>query len=476
MDDVSENEGNGLSQPVPEAVEPDAIQQGSDPVSSPEPAPDGASGGSMTEASSAEPLAAEVADGAPSAPPKGGPSKKKWRRDPGLALSFRKGLPVDGTVEQVIRGGYEVRVGKARGFCPHSQMDLQHVDNPDQHVGRTYPFKVLQIRRGGEEVVLSRRSLLEEMRSDEAKAVRATLIEGHLIQGHVARTTDFGAFVDLGAGVTGLVHVSEISHARVAHASEALAAGDLVQVKILKLDEDSGRISLSIRQALDDPWRNASERYQIGATYPGVLRRLADFGAFVELAPGIEALAPADGFPPSAGGWSEGLRPGEESSWRLVALDAKRKRMSVVPAVGGETSMEVPIQAGSKLKGRVQRVEKFGVFVWLRPGQVGLIPNVYTGTRRGTDLTSSFPVGREIDVEVIETDPDGRRIRLSVPGAAERVAPTSRPAGPPLQRPRERARPRDEAVPEQPPTQTFGTSLGDALRQAIRKKDGGAAS
>ena len=403
---------------------------------------------------------------------KGKSAKKKWRREPGLALSFRKGLPIEGRVEKVIRGGYEVRVGKARGFCPHSQMDLLHVNDPEEHVGRTYLFKATQLRRGGEEVILSRRSLLEEERSEEAKAVRATLVEGSIMQGHVARLTDFGAFVDLGAGVTGLVHVSEVTHARLAHLSDLLKTGDTVQVKILKLDEATGRVSLSIRQAAEDPWKSAAGRYEPGQVHPGVVRRLVDFGAFVEMSPGVEALASSDGFPPGPGGWQDGLEAGQSRAWRVVSVDLERRRMSVQPALDQETpSMPATLEPGAKLKGRVQKVERFGVFVWLGPGRVGLVPSVHTGTRRGTDLTTVFPAGKEVEVEVVEANADLRRIRLAVPGAVPKPAPLRADSAPRKNREKGPTKPK-RAEAAAPPPQGFGTSLGDALREAFKKGAG----
>lgn len=398
---------------------------------------------------------------------------RKWRREPGLALSFRKALPVEGIVEQVIRGGYEVRVGKARGFCPHSQMDVQHVDRPEDHIGKTYPFKVLQLRRGGEEVVLSRRALLEESRTEEAKAVRATLIEGHVTQGHVVRLTDFGAFVDVGAGVTGLVHVSEIAHARVVRPHDVLKPGDTVQVKVLSL-APTGRISLSIRQAQGDPWTRIAERLRPGAITSGILRRLADFGVFVEIEPGIEGLASSDSFPPGPSGWREGLEPGSTRPWKIVSVDPERRRIALQPADGEVEA--APLESGAKTRGRVQKVEKFGVFVWLRPGVVGLLPNVLTGTKRGTDLTTVFPAGKEIEVEVLEADPDGRRVRLSIPGAQAPAPPTrSRPQGQPRERDRDRDRERPsrsaEVAAPAGSGASFGTSLGDKLRAAFEKKN-----
>jgi small subunit ribosomal protein S1 len=410
---------------------------------------------------------------------------RKVRRDPALIRAFRTGLPVEGRVEKVIKGGYEVKVGRGRGFCPHSQIDLHRVDDPEHRVGQTYPFKILQLRRGGEEVILSRRALLEEERTEEAKAVRATLIEEQVTRGRVARTADFGVFVDLGAGVMGLVHISEVSHSRVQHADEVVKPGDWVSVKVLKLQEESGRISLSIRQAQDDPWSGVGERFQSGGVYPGEVKRLTDFGAFVEFEGGVEALAPGREFPPVPGGWQAGLDPGVRRNWVVLSVDPGRRRMSVAPAPaeGGPTA-PLELQEGMRVRGRVQKVERFGVFVWLAPGQVGLLPNALTGTPRGTSLEREFPVGKEIELDVLDLEDGGRKIRLAVPGAAEAGGaaagrdgayrgregrePRDRRASRAEREDRGRTEHRDPAAQES--VTGFGTNLGDALRAAFEKK------
>ncbi len=498
MEDVSENSDRGDAEEglletvrseepaaVPQAdgsSEPPGVEEKpEDPAARLEPTGSEATGG---EASGDE-RAATGETGAATADPRGKPRRekkpegeKKWRREPGLALSFRKGLPVEGKIEQVIRGGYEVRVGSARGFCPHSQLDLQHVENPEEHVGKVYPFRVIQIRRGGEEVVLSRRALLEEGRAEEAKAVRATLIEGQITQGHVARLADFGAFVDLGAGVTGLVHVSEVARTRIERPGDVLKPGDLVRVKVLGLASGTGRISLSIRQALSDPWAHVAERYHPGDVVSGKIQRVADFGAFVELEDGLEVLAPADAFAPRSDGWQSGTTIGEAARWRIVSVDLQRRRVAVQPEVEGDTGAQPTLETGANTQGRVQRVEKFGVFVWLRPGLVGLMPNVHTGTKKGSDLARAFPIGTELTVEVTEVDPEGRRVRLAVPGAATAAATEPRraqPSGPPRDRPRMSGNPPGQREKESTAVggPAFGTNLGDALRAAFgRKPDG----
>ncbi len=403
-----------------------------------------------------------------SRPEKGARAVRRKPRDAAVARAFRSGLPVEGTVEKVIKGGYEIRVGKCRGFCPHSQIELHHEDHPETHVGKAYRFRITQMRRGGDDLVLSRRALLEEERADEAKAVRATLIEGAVMQGRVARLADFGAFVDLGAGVTGLVHVSEIAHARVAKASEALEVGDRVSVRVLRLDESTGKISLSMRQATEDPWAGVEDRISAGTVHEGTVVRIADFGAFVEMAPGVEALASAREFPPSPGGFEAGLEPGAVRRWLVLSLDVPRRRMAVAPAPGeGEGAPPPSLEEGARIRGKVQKAERFGVFVWLAPGRVGLVPSAWTGTPRGSDLARLFPIGREVEVTVVEVEEGGRRIRLTMDEQAtarSRDETAARPAG----AVRERDNRAAEAPPQEPEA-AFGTNLGDALRSALER-------
>jgi small subunit ribosomal protein S1 len=392
-------------------------------------------------------------------------------KDPALARAFRSHRPVEGKVVQVIKGGYEVRVGRTRAFCPHSQIDLHRTDDPEAYVGRTLFFHVNQFRRGGEDVVLSRRAVLEEEQAEEASAVRATLIEGSVMQGHVSGIADFGAFVDLGAGVQGLVHISELSHTRQKRVSDVVKVGDTVRVKILKLEDGRGRISLSLRLAEKDPWENTGQDFQVGQAYPGTVRRLADFGAFVEMRPGVEALAPAREFPPSVAGWNEGLEPGTESKWLVLSVDPDQRRMSVVPAGDDPGAFASAIEEGGETRGKVQKIERFGVFVWLGPGNVGLMPTVWSGVPQGTRLDARYKIGQDVDVRVVEISDGGRRIRLALKGIdvdPSEVADGRRGGG------RSDSRRADSVVSADEDAGPFGTSLGDVLKAALKRKDGDA--
>ena len=401
----------------------------------------------------------------------------KRRRPVHAALfrAFRARSAVEGHVERVIKGGYEVRLSKARGFCPHSQMNLDRVEDPEQHVGKTYMFHITQVRRGGEDFVVSRRAALEWERREEAKAVRATLLEGAVMQGHVAGLARFGAFVELGAGVIGLVHVSELSHSRTTRVEDAVSVGDSVLVKILKLDDATGRISLSIRQATEDPWAKLVDRLKVGKTYPGTVKRLADFGVFVEIEPGVEGLAPASELPPCKTGWRERLEPGSTHDWLVLSVDPAQRRISLTPTVEGFEFSDKPLEVGVLVPGKVQRVEKFGVFVWLGPGRVGMMPTAMTGVPRGSDMARRFPIESDVEVMISEFIEDGRRIRLTAKGVT--VAPEAAAFG---------TRPRDRGKKKKSPSEaskadidaamkdagSFGMSLGDKLRAALGEPRG----
>jgi small subunit ribosomal protein S1 len=442
----------------------------------------------LPQADGEPPATPEPAAEAVPVPPDPKPQPPRKPRDPAVIRAFRAGHPVDGLIEKVIKGGYEVRVGRCRGFCPRSQMDVHHVENAEEHVGKTYVFKILQLRRGGEDVVLSRRAILEAEHTDEMKAVRATLIEGAVMTGRVARLTEFGAFVDLGAGVTGLVHLTELAHGRVVRASDIVSVGDRVPVKITKLDDATGKISLSVKEAVTDPWESVPTSFAVGKAYPGKVKRFAEFGAFVELRREIEALAPAREFPPSGGGWRDGLVVDASRGWVVIAIDAGRRRITVVPAFDGwEALLNASFEPGTHVTGKIVKAEVFGVFVWLGPGRVGMVPRVWSGSGDGPGFEQRFPPGADIPVEVVDVAEGGKRIRLSVVGVDRDAAEAARAASlrprpaPPERRPASERRPggerRGRREDAQPPVQAqdagsgFGSHLGEALRAALKRDE-----
>jgi small subunit ribosomal protein S1 len=209
-----------------------------------------------------------------------------------LEQAFANGIPVEGLVSGENKGGYDVQLGTVRAFCPGSQIDRRRGDS-SAHVGQRYRFRITKLDARGRNVVVSRRVLLEEEAAAQAETTWASLREGAVVTGRVTSLRDFGAFVDLG-GIDGLIHVSELGWARVADPASVLQVGQQVEAKVVKLEPGTadrpGRVGLSLRALAPDPWSTARERFPVGTAVHGVVRRLEQFGAFVELAPGLDGL------------------------------------------------------------------------------------------------------------------------------------------------------------------------------------------
>lgn len=340
--------------------------------------------------------------------------------------AFQSGLPVEGRVEREVKGGYEVRIGLRRAFCPISQIDLRGAST-SAHEGQVYQFRIIECKEGGSNIVVSRRALLEDEQRANAGKVRDTIVPGRVMTGRVTSVREFGAFVDLGAGVQGLLHVSEMAWSRVSDPAEIVKAGDEITVKVLRVDEEKQKISLGLKQLSADPWSKVSERYEVGQVLSGRVTRIAPFGAFVELEPGIEALAHASTFEPTGRpeGWAGQVAPGMKATFEILTIHPEQKRIGValVPEAwgrpAGPTEARPGIVAGARLTGKVERHEKFGVVVFLAPGRAGVIPLSETGIAKEADLRRALPVGADVEVIVLEVDPSGRRIRLSAKAVME---------------------------------------------------------
>jgi small subunit ribosomal protein S1 len=337
-----------------------------------------------------------------------------------LEDAYRTGLPVEGKVERAVKGGYEVRIARQRAFCPMSQIDTLRTD-PPAHEGRVYEFRIIEYKAGGKNIVVSRRALLEAAQRAGAADVRKSIVAGAVLTGRVVSVRDFGAFVDLGGGVQGLLHVSEMGWSRVSDTSEVVKPGEEITVKVLRVDDDRQKIALGLKQLTADPWSSVHATYEIGQVRTGRVTRLAEFGAFVELEPGVEGLAHASTFAPTgrSEAWSSLVAPGMTGPFEILSVDLDKKRIGValVPEgsarAGGTAPSPAEIVPGARLKGKVERHEKFGVFVFLTPGRAGLIPLSETGLAKEADVSRAFPVGADVEVVVLEADPASRRIRLS---------------------------------------------------------------
>jgi small subunit ribosomal protein S1 len=247
--------------------------------------------------------------------------------------AFRAGLPVEGKVEQEVKGGYEVRVARQRAFCPFSQIDI-HRSEPSAHIGRVYPFRIVEYKEGGKNLIVSRRALLEEEQRARAAEVRRSIVAGAVVTGRVASVREFGAFVDLGGGVQGLLHVSEMGWSRVSDPSAMFKAGDEITVKVLRVDpveNDKQKISLGLKQLAEDPWSGVPDKYAVGQVHTGRVTRIAEFGAFVELEPGVEALAHVSTFAPTgrSDDWTRQVARDTTAPFEIVSIDVEKKRIGV---------------------------------------------------------------------------------------------------------------------------------------------------
>jgi small subunit ribosomal protein S1 len=248
-----------------------------------------------------------------------------------LEDAFRAGLPVEGRIEKAVKGGYEVRIGRSRAFCPFSQIDTVRNTDPAQHQGRVYTFRIIEFKEGGKNLIVSRRAILEEEQKARAVEIRQSITVGAVMSGRVVSVRDFGAFVDLGGGVQGLLHVSEIGWSRVSDISLVLTPGQEIVVKVLRVDEATQQIALGLKQLTADPWSTVAGAYEVGQIRQGRVTRLAEFGAFIELEPGIEGLAHASTFAQQAGSraWAKSVPVGTTAAFEVLSIDAEKKRIGV---------------------------------------------------------------------------------------------------------------------------------------------------
>ncbi len=330
------------------------------------------------------------------------------------------GLPVTGRVGSKLKGGFEVFVGKVRCFCPFSQMDLRGGKDPESYLGNTYSFKIIEYGEGGRNIVVSRRVLLEEEQRTRVAALRESLQVGAEVTGPVVSTQSFGAFVDIG-GLEGLIPMSEMGWGRVSRADEAVSVGQEVTVRVIALDWEKNRITLSLKAVQPDPWEGVADRYQVDSAVNGSVVRLTPFGAFVSLEPGIDGLVHISrlGAGRRVTHPKEVLEVGQWVTAYVVAIDEQNRRISL--------SMEAPVKkeavplppVGELLNGTVERVLSSGVLVKVGDGLVGFVPNSEMGTPRGANHSAMFPVGTPLQVAVIEVDPARNRMVLSRSGAGE---------------------------------------------------------
>jgi small subunit ribosomal protein S1 len=251
--------------------------------------------------------------------------ERAWRRIEGAAES---GEPVTGSVIEVVKGGLIVDLG-VRGFLPASLVDIRRVPNLDEYLGQNIETKVIELNRSRNNVVLSRRAVLEEERKEQRQAILERLQPGLVIEGQISNIVDFGAFVDLD-GIDGLIHISELSWSHVNHPSEILSIGDTVQVKVLDIDRDRQRISLGLKQTQEDPWQRVVDTYNVGDELEGTVTKVVAFGAFVEILEGVEGLVHISELAQHhVENPREIIQPGDDVKVKILEIDSERRRLSL---------------------------------------------------------------------------------------------------------------------------------------------------
>lgn len=276
-----------------------------------------------------------------------------------LEEAFRNGIPLEGYVKKEIKGGFEVTVaGNIRTFCPYSQMDIRRASEPEQYIDQHLPFIITKYGEGGRDIVLSRRLILEREREEKREVLKNTLQEGMTVKGKITSIRDFGAFVDL-EGIEGLIPISEIGWSRVEDIREVLSEDQDVEVVVLKLDWDNDRFSFSLKQALPDPWQDVTQKLPVGSVHTGTVVRLTKFGAFVNLAEGIDGLVHIS----KLGGGRrinhprEVLEEGQKIEVKIEDINAEEKRIGL-SLLGDEPEEDVGTGQGEDHRKYMKQAEK----------------------------------------------------------------------------------------------------------------------
>ena len=359
---------------------------------------------------------------------------EKRKEEGGLLLSREKAIAIkvweqiakiqeedgtiEGRIENRVKGGMSVDIG-VPAFLPYSQIDLRPVKDLDALIGQTFEFKILKFNRKRNNVVISRRAILEEKRAKLREQMRSTLEEGQTIRGAITNITDYGLFIDLG-GMDGLCHITDLSWGRVSHPSKLYTVGEEIEVKVLKYDQDSDRVSLGVKQLKSDPWELVPETYAPGSRVTGKVVSITDYGVFVELEEGVEGLVHI-----SEMSWSKKPRHpskivgvGDEIEVQVLKVEAETKRISLgmkqlQPNPWDLVEESYPI--GAVIEGKIKNITDFGIFIGIEEGIDGLIHvSDLSWTERIKHPSEKYAKGESIQAVVLKIDKENERFSLGV--------------------------------------------------------------
>jgi small subunit ribosomal protein S1 len=362
-------------------------------------------------------------------------SRDKARREESwgkLEKAFQNNEKVQGTIFNQVKGGFTVDLDGAVAFLPRSQVDIRPIRDVSPLMNNPQSFQILKMDRRRGNIVVSRRTVLEETRAEQRQELVQNLEEGQVIDG-VVKNTDYGAFVDLG-GIDGLLHVTDIAWRRVNHPSEVLNIGQQVKVKIIKINHETHRISLGMKQLLDDPWQGIEAKFPVGARFKGRVTNITDYGAFVELEPGIEGLIHV-----SEMSWTKkNVHPGkivstsQEVEVQVLEVDPVKRRISLGLKQTMRNPWEVFVEkypAGSVVEGEVKNKTEFGLFLGLDGDVDGMVHlSDLDWKRPGEQVIEEYKKGDKVKAQVLDVDVEKERISLGIKQLAAGGAPAAEPA------------------------------------------------
>jgi small subunit ribosomal protein S1 len=359
-------------------------------------------------------------------------SREKARREESwvnLEKALEKQQRVNGVIFGKVKGGFTVDLEGATAFLPGSQVDIRPIKDLSVLMGTPQPFQILKMDRRRGNIVVSRRAVLEDSRAEARTELVANLEEGQVLQGVIKNITDYGAFVDLG-GVDGLLHVTDISWKRINHPSEALQIGESVQVKVIKFNDETQRISLGIKQLTEDPWLKVFERFPIGSKMSGVVTNITDYGSFVELEDGIEGLVHV-----SEMSWTKkNVHPGkivstsEKVEVMILEIDVQKRRISL----GIKQCIDNPWEKyktenkiGDTIEGEIRNITEFGLFVALSEDIDGLVHlSDISWDGNGDELIKDYTKGTSVKAKILDIDIEKERISLGIKQLTEDLTST----------------------------------------------------
>ena len=349
-------------------------------------------------------------------------SREKARREESwnsLEKAFESNQRVNGTVDARVKGGFTVDLGGAKAFLPGSQVDVRPVRDVGSLIGVLQPFQILKMDRARGNIVVSRRAVLEETRAEQRSELIQGLTESMILDGVVKNITDYGAFVDLG-GVDGLLHVTDIAWKRINHPSEALQIGQPVRVQVIRFNPEKQRISLGMKQLETDPWGNVELKYPTGARFTGHVTNITDYGAFVELEPGVEGLVHV-----SEISWtkknihpSKVVSASQEVEVMVLDVDTAKRRISlglkqIQRNPWEQFAEEHPV--GSTIEGTIRNITEFGVFIGLLPDIDGMVHmSDLSWNESGEEAIKTYEKGQLVQAKVLDVDVEKERISLGI--------------------------------------------------------------